>query len=319
MRPALVVGLMAILTFGDVTPLQGFYAWAQQLGRPPAVPCPQGDVFEILASRFTRGIYAEAGDTIRYSAFLASGDAVINFGGQWANDAGLYKRYNWTLPVSAAASPARATAPASAGWYRDAAVSLQSGTITGQTLYVTQELGRTNGGVFAPIAMLAQGWLTSTAPVSDKPNPPPDVGGSGGGGGGCCLETNYSDAYDPAIDGTPHTIAVPSGQVGRIMSLTMQLSTGGTAGNRRVGVEIAQQYISGFIYTFPIDQPASTNHNYVLTLGAQTYTDTPTLTHWTALPDLWFSEDILLYVSSSNPGAGDSFGNIYIGYQLKGP
>lgn len=318
MRTAFLVGCMAILTFGEITPLQGFYAWAQQAGRPPAVPCPQGDVLEILAARLTRGTYAEAGDTIRYSAFLASGNAVINFGGQWANDAGVYKRYNRTLAVSSAASPARATSPASAGWYRDAAVSLESGTITGQTLYVTQELGRTNTGAFAPIAMLAQGWLTSTAPVSDGPNPPPDAGGGGGGGGGCCITSLVSEEMsgDTSI---AYSIVVPTGQNVRIVSINGSLQTSGTAGNRLVTLQIDNGVWYTYVASAQAVQTGGTERNYYYAPDSPRYTDIATGTEYHPLPDnLWFDDVVNVTIQMNNVKPGDLLGNWPIVYETRG-
>lgn len=309
---------MAILTYSAGAPLQGFYAWAQEHGVPPAVPCPTGDLYTLLSQRLTRGTYAEAGDVVRYSAFLASGDAVMNFGGQWANDAGVYKRYSQSLAVSAGSSPARVTAPASAGWYRDAAVSLETGGITGQTLYVTQELGRTNGGAFAPIAMLAQGWLTSAAPVSDGPNSPPDVGGGGGSGGGCCIGTLFDDVWDPDAD--TMTIPVPAGAAGRVVYVSSRLVASGVAADRVQTLELLPASGFGFVDVGLVPVTAGQSKGFAWQAGGPTFTHPQTGDYYRGLPEnLWFDSDFVVQISHSHKQAGDNQTFANVTWEIKGP
>lgn len=309
---------MAILSYSAGAPLQGFLSWAQQQGMTPLCQPSLPNVLEILGRKLQWGTYAEAGDTIRYSAFLSSGDAVIDYGGQWADDAGLYKRYSHSLAVSSSTSPARAFGPASAGWYRDAAVSLQSGSITGQTLYVTQELGRTNRGAFAPIAMLAQGWLTSSAPVSDKPTAPPSTATTGGGSGGCCITSMVSEEMfgDTSI---AYSYTVAAGQNARIVSINGGLITSGTAGNRLLTLQIDNGVWFTYVASAQAVQGAGIERGYYFAPGSPRYIDLATGTEYAPLPDdLWFDDIVNVTIQMDGVKTGDVLGNWPIVLETRG-
>lgn len=299
--------LMAILTFAPSAPLSGFESYLVQRGME-VVCAPQGQIdLHLLAQRLQPGTYAEAGDSVRFSAFLTSGSAVIDYGGQWQNEKGIYSRYNHTLSITAAGSPVRATRAASAGWYRDAAASLQTAGITGQTLYITQELGRMNAGAFAPFAMLAQGWLTSQGPVSNIVPPPIPDGGGGAGGGGCCIPTLIEDLWDPDSD-NPHTHTPAATGASRLIYLAYSFTTSAVAGNRRQYLALTPTTGYGAEIYVQVDQPAATTYGYLFMAGGISQDDTTANLYTRPLPeDLYINGDYLVAIQRSNPKAGDTW------------
>lgn len=307
---------MAVITFAAGAPLSGFWNWAAQQNMLPLCQPSAGGSLELLAKKLTWGTYAEAGDSVRFSAFLASGSAVIDYGGQWMDDAGIYKRYNQTLSVTSAASPVRVTQPASPGWYRDAAVSLQTAGITGQTLYVTHELGRTNGGGFAPIAMLAQGWLSSTAPVGNQ-NPPPADGG-GGGGGGCCI-TDHAFAAGIGLQSASVTIPVAAGTNIRITSIIGTLTTSAVAGARYINATVSGSGdLSGFNVFATNVQAPGTVQGYQWLSGVERSVSPLTNQEILPLPEnTWFSNEVTVQLQQTNPDAGDDWGTPLVGYEIR--
>lgn len=307
---------MAVISFAANAPLSGFWAWAAAQNMLPLCQPSGGNSLDLLAKKLTWGTYAEAGDSVRFSAFLASGSAVIDYGGQWMDDAGVYQRYNRTLSVTAAASPVRSIIPASPGWYRDAAISLQTAGIAGQTLYVTQELGRTNGGSFAPIAMLAQGGLTSTAPVVG--------GGGGGGGGGCCagggsLITTPGFVNAEGFDFVIQVIPIPAGKQLRLTEVRGTYNIGALVlPLRRVFLAISMN--SGPFYEIyaSADQPMSSAREYTWLLGAERGTVPGTDDEIMPLPpDLWGSTSITVVADAVNRSGSENWGTVAIRYELR--
>jgi len=307
--------LMAILTFAPSAPLSGFESYLMQRGME-ATCAPQNTLaLEQLAQRLHPGVWAEAGDSVRFSAFLASGSAVIDYGGQWQNEKGIYSRYNHTINISSGSSPVRATRAASAGWYRDAVASLQTAGITGQTLYITQELGRQNAGAFAPFAMLAQGWLTSTAPVSSGGPPLPDGGGSGAGGSGCCIGTLVEDFFNPNTE-NPQIHVGPVGGASRLVYLSYNYTTSAIAGNRRQYLALGKAIeLAAEIFVL-VDQPASTTYGYVFIAGGQSQDDVANNQYIRPLPEnLFIDGSYYLTVQASNSKAGDAWSSAVPTYE----
>ena len=310
--------LMAILTFAPSAPLSGFESYLMQRGMEATChPLGQADL-QLLAQRLHPGVYAEAGDSVRFSAFLTSGSAVIDYGGQWQNEKGIYSRYNHTINISSGASPVRATRAASAGWYRDAVASLQTAGITGQTLYITQELGRQNAGAFAPFAMLAQGWLTSQSPVSSNAPPLPDGGGASAGGG-CCLETIVNSNWDPDTV-NPKTFTVAAGTNARLVYLEFGYTTSATVGDRFIYLQVAPTTGQGFEVFSLIAQPASTSYSYTFQAGGPTFSDVAGDGYFWGIPEgLWFSGDIEITIQAAGVKAGDLYSLTTASFATRGP
>lgn len=308
---------MAILTFSEGAVLGGVQSWLQYRGIQAV--CQPQEQFDLraLAQWLTPGVKAQAGDSVRYSAFLASGSAVIDYGGQWMNEQGTYGRYNRTLTVTSDASPVRTIQPANAGWYRDAAVSLQTAAITGQTLYVTQELGRTNGGSFVPYAMLAQGWLTSTAPVSSTTQPPPD-GNGGGSGRGCCLTESVFFIADGTTSIAP-ALTIPAGKQARFTFIDDSLVTNAAIASRLVFLSIQDSTNSGFYIEASSAQPAATSKLYSFQVGGERRDLSASGVEYIPLPtDVWFRGTVFFDLGMSNPQPGDNWLTAQITYELRG-
>lgn len=308
---------MGIFTFSEGAVLGGVQSWLQYQGLQAV--CQPQEQFDLraLAQWLTPGVKAQAGDSVRYSAFLASGSAVIDYGGQWMNEKGVYSRYNRTLNVTSGASPVRTIQPANAGWYRDAAVSLQTAAITGQTLYVTQELGRTNGGSFVPYAMLAQGWLTSTAPVSSTTQPPPDGGGLSGGG--CCVTTQIFTGMPTGGNSSFVVLPEVTGKQIRLLVLITTLATAAGGANRLAQLSVTSAS-GGFYQVFATTpQPPSTSHGYQYQAGGERYVETISGTDFLPLPaDTWLSGAVTVVLQHANLAVADSYNSAVLTYETRG-
>lgn len=308
---------MPILTFSPNAVLGGFSSWLQYQGLQAA--CQPQDQFDLraLAQWLTPGVKAQAGDGVRYSAFLTSGSVAIDYGGQWMNEKGIYSRYNRTLNVTSASSPVRSIQPANVGWYRDAAVSLQTAAITGQTLYVTQELGRTNGGSFVPYAMLAQGWLTSTAPVSGTTQPPPDGGGAPGGG--CCVTTQT--LVEMSTGGTSSSVVLPAvaGKQIRLLYVIATLATAVGGANRLPYLLFFSASGASYQVFATTPQLPLTSRGYTYQAGGERYTPAGANGDFLPLPaETWLSGAVTVGLQHGNVTAGDNYISAILVYETRG-
>jgi hypothetical protein len=310
---------MAIINYTQEAVLGAYQQWLMQQGAQACLERINRGQDALSCANVPGAIVAQAGSQIRYTVLTTLSSATVTFSGQFQTESGMWQNVNETVVGTSAGGVDRVLRPATAGCYRTFVASVGTATVAGSEVYVLAELGRTNNGVFQPYAILTSGYVRTNEPIDMTPGPGTRNPPSSGTGGGCCLETIYSDSWDPDSL-NPYTWTPASGANAKMVYLNFTHTTSGTAGNRYIYLNVGTFSGYGFEVSSTIAQPASTSYDYTFQAGGETYQNAATARNFFGIPaDLWFDDVIYITIQANGVKAGDVYSFTEITMAEKGP
>jgi len=186
------------------------------------------------------------------------------------------------------------------GWLVDVVVRASAGTPRVGQCFVILELVRGLTGAVAPLAVLAQGYVTDTSRFG---YPGSKVRASIDGPGVLRSITGTNPAAGAEI-----SESVPANARWRPLSIDFVLVTDATVANREVVLRINDGATPVAEVNTGVSQTATQTRRYSFTRNVQRGTPTASTTITAPMPDVWLPENFILTTLTAGLVAGDDFG-----------